>query len=157
MQKFETRVTRILTDAGISFQVRMHSKPALTVLDAARERQTSPHHIVKAMVLSGGGENFIVLLPGDRKLSLSKVRKALGNGKIDLATPDRIAEITGYQIGAVSPVGIRCKGTAILLDKEILQLDSVDISSGDPCAGVRLDPVDLCQLTSGVVGHYSKE
>jgi Cys-tRNA(Pro) deacylase len=140
----KTNAMRILDSAGVDYKVKPHSRPVFTVEEAALERQVRTSQIVKTMVVKKGDGGFcIVLLPGHRQLSLKKVRRELGDSKVALATRDEVTKVTGYQVGAVTPIGIRRRNLRVLCDRDVLEEDYVDISSGDPTAGIELRSSDL--------------
>ena len=152
----KTNAMRILDANGIEYAVKDHGRPALTAEEAARERGVRINQIVKAMlVIAEGGQYALVLAPGHRKISLRKVGRYLGE-KVKLANQDEVSRITGYKVGSVAPVGVRHKNLSMLFDPSILEEEWVDISSGNPLAGIELrsrelfsflraDLVDICE------------
>ena len=128
---------------GIAFELKPHQRPALTCEAAAAERGVRLSQIVKCMVAqTDGGDLVALLLPGDRKLKSSKARKWLGAGKVELLPPERLERDHGLIVGAISPVDLLGQAT-IVMDPSVLDEEFVDISSGDPLAGVELASADL--------------
>jgi Cys-tRNA(Pro) deacylase len=143
----KTNAMRILQSAGIDYVVKPHTRAVFTVEEAAQERHVRTSQIVKTMVLKRGDGGFcVVLLPGHRQLSMKKVRRELGDSQVELATREEVTRVTGYRVGAVTPLGIRRGQTPILLDQAILEEEYVDISSGDPRAGIEVKSSDLVAL-----------
>ncbi|MEA2062246.1 MAG: YbaK/EbsC family protein [Gemmatimonadota bacterium] len=147
MARLETAVTRFLDEAGVSYVVKPHAREVFTCEDAARERGVRLSQIVKCMIGCGpdGTDEknlYVMLVPGDRRLKIKKVRNLAGGIRIDLVPPDRIAERLGLTVGAISPTQLAGKAR-FYMDRTLFSDQFVDISSGDPGAGVELSPQDL--------------
>jgi prolyl-tRNA editing enzyme YbaK/EbsC (Cys-tRNA(Pro) deacylase) len=65
--------------------------------------------------------------------------------RLTFATADEIREVTGYVQGAVAPLCLP-DDVPVIFDETIAGLQKVNISSGDPMAGLELDPQDLIRL-----------
>jgi Cys-tRNA(Pro) deacylase len=140
----------VLDAAGVAYEVRTHSRDVFTVQEAAYERQ-----IVKVIVVRRpSGELLAVLVPGDRKLSLNKLRHVLGVSRLRLASPEEIEASTGATVGAISPVGLH-QVLQMYVDQHIAEEKDVAISSGDPGAGLLLAARDLLDLVGGIAGNFS--
>lgn len=141
---FETEVTKVLSEAGIPFEVRYHSEPVFTCETAAEQRGIRVSQIVKCMVGRGAdGQLYVLLIPGDKLLKIKKARKHTGIG-IDLVPPDELAAEMGLIVGAISPVQLM--GSRMFMDPTVLDEEIIDISSGDPLAGVELKSKELQQF-----------
>lgn len=147
----ETDVTKILDEKGIRYELKKHQNEALTCELAAKERGCRVSQIVKTMVGKDDKSNYhVCLIPGDKVLKIKKVRKEAGGIKVDLVNPVKIAEELGLIVGAISPL-IFPEGAKFYIDPTILEEELVDISSGDPFAGVELLSKDLVEIIGGKV------
>lgn len=136
-------VTDHLSALGVGFELKRHREPALTCEAAAEQRGVRVSQIVKCMVgETGPGELVVMLIPGDRTLKSSKARKWLKAPGLQLVPPARLAQDHGLTVGAISPIQLLGK-SRILMDPKVLDEEFVDISSGDPLAGVELSAQDL--------------
>ena len=150
-----TSVMEILDEAGISYEVRPHSKSVYTVEEAARERGVRTEQIVKVMVAKRKDGAFLAaLIPGHRRLDLKKLRRELGDKKIRLAPPAEIEQLTGLQVGAISPLGIHSQ-MAMYIDRGVLDEEMVAISCGSPDAGLLLSSEALVKLLGGRLGDFT--
>lgn len=148
---------RQLDESGISFVRKPHSRPVFTSADAARERGVRLSQIVKTMVVTSPERGLAaVLLPGDRLLDLEKVADVLGVEKVALLERDRVRAATGYEPGAVSPIGMRNLET-VLADPALLEEEFVDISSGRPDEGIELRSRDLVTLLQPILARVSRK
>jgi Cys-tRNA(Pro) deacylase len=142
----ETMVTKYLDEKRISYTIRLHAKPAFTSEDAARERGVRLSQIVKCMIGVGGtGTMYAMLLPGDRTLKLRKVARLAGDETIRLMPVGEIEKQLGVTVGAISPVQLIGRAL-IYMDDTVFEEVDVDISSGDPDAGIELKAEDLCRI-----------
>ena len=147
----ETKVTKILDQKGIKYVLKKHENEALTCELAAKERNCKISQIVKTMVGKDDKGNFHVsLIPGDKILKLKKVRKEAGGIKVDLVNPSSIAQELGLIVGAISPL-VFPENTQFYIDPTVLKEEYIDISSGDPFAGIELLSKDLVTLVHGKV------
>ena len=142
-----TEVTSHLEDLGVDFEIKKHENPALTCEIAAAERGVRVSQIVKCMVAETDEDQLVVMLiPGDKTLKSSKARKRIGAARLDLVDPKDLADRYGLTVGAISPIQLLDKAR-ILMDPSVLNEELVDISSGDPLAGVELLASDLLEVT----------
>lgn len=139
----KTTVTDFLDEYGVEYTVKTHLRPALTCELAAEERGVRVGQIVKCMVgETDEGQLVVMLIPGDRTLKSSKAKKFLKASALQLVDPARLAADMGLTVGAISPVQLLGK-SLVLMDPSVLDEEIVDISSGDPLAGVELRSADL--------------
>ena len=143
----KTNAMRYLDDIGVQYVIKPHSQPVFTSEDAARERGVRLSQIVKTMVVkTSRDESVIALIPGNRRLDLKQMGEVLGDKKLKLVDRAEVQKLTGYEVGAISPIGLR-KNFHMLLDKHILDEQFVDISSGRPDAGIELLSQELLRIT----------
>lgn len=139
----KTTVTEFLDERGVSFKLKPHNAPVYTSEDAAKERGVRLSQIVKCMVGEDQkGHLHVMLIPGDKILKIKKVRALAGGIKIDLIDSEKLSSAYGVIIGAISPtqfVGF----SSIYMDNSIFRETDVDISSGDPSAGLELRAEEL--------------
>jgi len=147
----ETQVTKILDQNGVQYKIKQHQNEALTCELAAKERGCKISQIVKTMVGKDDQGNYhVCLISGDKTLKIKKVRKEAGGIKIDLVNPDNIAKELNLIVGAISPL-VFPEGTKFYIDPTVLNEEYIDISSGDPLAGVELLSEDLVAIIDAKV------
>jgi prolyl-tRNA editing enzyme YbaK/EbsC (Cys-tRNA(Pro) deacylase) len=104
---------------------------------------------------SPSGSFALFVTPGDRRLSLKKVAESLGDKNADLASERDVERITGFQVGAVSVIGLRREDIPCYVDENILELKVVIISAGRPDKGLKLVADELiAALDSPHIGDY---
>lgn len=138
----QTRVTQLLDELGISHQLQSHAVEAYSAEAVAHHRGVRISQVVKCMVGTTGSSYVVMLIPGDRRLKSSKARRHLGAEKLALAPVAELTNELGLIVGAIAPLHL-LGNARMLMDPSVLEEEFVDISSGDPLAGVKLRSTDL--------------
>ena len=144
----KTKITDILDAHKITYRVLRHSEPVFTVETAARQRGVVKEEMVKAILLRDkDGRYVMACVTGDARLDPKAVRAHLPKGwkRLHFATAEEILAVTGCVQGAVTPLGLP-DDVPVVFDKAIAHCEKVSISSGDPMAGLELDPKDLMRV-----------
>jgi Cys-tRNA(Pro)/Cys-tRNA(Cys) deacylase len=87
---------------------------------------------------------------------LKKLARTAGVKRLDMAPPADVPRITGYQVGAVSPFGLRRTDLAIYVDRHILSEPQVSVSAGRHDAGLVLDTNELVKAVAGHVADITE-
>lgn len=138
MASFKTQLTDFLDEQMISYRVKYHSKPVFTSEDAAVERGVRLSQIVKTMLLADGNNTLAAVLPSHKRLDLKKLKKLSGHKNLQFMDKASIEQKTGLIVGAVAPVGAILEKMCIFVDPALFDEEFLDISSGDPNAGLEL-------------------
>lgn len=141
----KTKITNILDAHGIAYRVLPHSEPVFTVEAAAKQRSVVKEEMVKAILLRDkDGRYVMACVTGNARLDPQAVRAHLPKGwkRLHFATAEEILAVTGCVQGAVTPLGLPAD-VPVIFDEAIAHCQKVSISSGDPMAGLELDPKDL--------------
>lgn len=77
-----------------------------------------PQDLIKTLIYVADDKPITVLVRGDHEANEGKIRKELKAGKIELATPDVIYQVTGAPVGFAGPVGMKQK-IPIFADRDI--------------------------------------
>jgi len=156
MERIKTTVTEYLDERQMKYEIKYHSKPVFTSEEAATERGVNLSQVVKTMVLTDSSQIMLAVLPANRRLDLKKARKMTGSKNLQFASKDLIENRFGLVIGAIAPFGNKFEGIAVYVDSAIFDEEVLDISSGDPRAGLELHrdtlrtllgPATFCEIT----------
>ena len=149
--KAKTLPMRLLEEKSILYELRQQSSKQYTSEGVASDLGVDVAQVVKAMFIerseppreSPQSQYLLVVIPGDRRLSLKKVGAKIGDKKVKLASGRDVEKVTGYQLGAVSVIGFRRTDIPNYIDQGVLELGQVIISSGRPDLGLALSPDDM--------------
>lgn len=148
----KTAIAEKLDALQIQYTVKKHVKPVFTSEDAAKERDVRPSQIVKTMLLMDkNGKIVVAVLPGDRRLDLKRLKKLLKVKNLRFVDRETIEQRLGLVAGAIAPIAALFDGMTVFVDPSVYAEDLVDISSGDPRAGLELKSEDLQTLLKGSV------
>jgi Cys-tRNA(Pro) deacylase len=157
MTKIQTHAIRELQARGIPYRLLVQAHKAKNVEQAAAERGVAAHQVVKTLLVRRpDGKHVLALVRGDQRLSLKKLARSVGVKSLEMAPEADVPRITGYQIGAVAPLGLRLQDVPVFVDKHILEEDRVSISAGRHDAGLELDTGDLIRAVSGQVADITE-
>ena len=157
--KAKTIPMRLLEEKGISYEPRQQARKQYTAEGVAEDLGVPVAWVVKAMIVQRSDRQFaLVVIPGDRQLSLRKVGATLKDKNLVLARERDVQRVTGYQVGAVSVLGFRRPDVPCYLDQRLLDLEQVIISAGRPDVGLALSPADLVRaLEDAQLGDFCQE
>jgi len=146
------KVSRILEAHGLAVREFTPGSTATSVL-AAQQLGVAVGQIAKSLLFSGkDGKFFMVVCPGDRRLSNSKVKAATGV-KSRMATAEEAIGATGFGPGGVCPFGID-SGIAVFIDKSLSEYEAIYPAAGTDSSGVPMTFDSLVAITGGTVGDF---
>ncbi len=154
-----TMPMRVLDERAIPYRAHQQARKQYTAEGVAEDLGVPVAQVLKAMIVACSGGRFaLVVIRGDQHLSLKKVAAALGDRGVALASERDVQRVTGYQVGAVSALGLRRGDVPAYVDQRVLTLEQVIISAGRPDVGLALAPGDLLLAMPGAqVGDYCQE
>lgn len=157
MDKIRTHAIRVLDELGIPYKTILHAHRATNVEEAAAERGVSVRQVVKTLlVIRPDRRHVLALVRGDQRLSLKKLARIVGVKTLEMAPEADVPRITGYQIGAVAPLGLRRPDVPIYVDHHILEEPRVSISAGRHDAGLELTTEDLIRAVKGQIADITE-
>ncbi len=149
-----TWVTQFLDSHGVAYRVLQHEEPAFTVETAAAQRGVMLGEMVKSILLREQRKHRFVMacVTGDCRLDPQAVRTHLSGEwrRLSFASGEEIAAHTGYIKGSVSPLCLPAH-IPVIFDEAIVRCAKVNISSGDPMAGLELTASDLIRLSNALI------
>jgi Cys-tRNA(Pro)/Cys-tRNA(Cys) deacylase len=147
---------RILDEKGVAYTPREQARKQFTAEGVAEDLGVPVAWVVKAMIVQRSDRTFaLVVIPGDRHLSLKKVGAAVGDKEVALAGQRDVERVTGFQVGAVSVLGFRRDDVPAYVDRGVLDMERAIISSGRPDLGLEMDPHDLLDALAARAGDFA--
>jgi Cys-tRNA(Pro) deacylase len=157
MAKLRTHAIRDLDQKGISYELLVQAHKSKNVRQAVAERGVDTQDVVKTLLVRRpDNKHVIAIVRGDQRLSLKKLARVVGVKKLEMAPESDVPRITGYQIGAVAPFGLRRKDVPIYADHHIVERSRVSTSAGRHDAGLELTSEDLIRATNGQVADITE-
>ncbi|KQV89411.1 Cys-tRNA(Pro) deacylase [Pelomonas sp. Root1237] len=143
----ETPATQALKRAGVAFTEHVydyieHGGTA----ESSKQLGVEEHAVVKTLVMQDEkAEPLIVLMHGDRTVSLKELARQIPCKKVEPCKPEVAQRHSGYQVGGTSPFGVR-KAMPVFVEASILVLPKICINGGRRGYLVGIEPKVLTEL-----------
>ena len=144
------RVSQKLKEFDESLKVIVLDSSARTAQDAADSLNTEVGSIIKSLFLRTKNSFLLCLVAGDRRCSLNKIKKILGEKDVSMGNADQVKQVTGFTIGGVSPVG-HLNPIKIYIDQSLSRFENIFGAAGHPNCVFKINFIDLQKITGGKV------
>ena len=144
------RAEKCLKDFDENLSVVELENSAKTALDAANSLNCEVGAIVKSLLIKIENDFLLCLVSGDKRCSLSKLKKISEKKNIRMASADEVKSQTGYTIGGVSPVG-HINNIPTFVDKSLSRFKDIFAAAGHPNVIFKINYEKLIQITKGDV------
>ncbi|MEC9491149.1 Cys-tRNA(Pro) deacylase [Flexistipes sp.] len=143
----KTPAIRYLEQCGIAFEPRFYKyEERGGTRVSARELGVSEHVVIKTLVMEDeSNKPFIVLMHGDKEVSLKNMARILKVKSVQPCSADTVTKHTGYLTGGTSPFGTK-KRLNVFMEETILNLDEIFINGGKRGLLVKADPSDVKRI-----------
>jgi prolyl-tRNA editing enzyme YbaK/EbsC (Cys-tRNA(Pro) deacylase) len=149
------KVRSILDAHGLAAKEFAPGSTATSVL-AAQQLGVAVGQIAKSLLFIGkDGRFFMVVCPGDKRLSNSKV-KAVTGMKSRMASAEEARGATGFGPGGVCPFGVESE-IALFIDKSLSGYPTIYPAAGTDSSGVPMTFDQLVTITGATVGDFLAE
>ena len=159
------RVKRALAARGLDPSLVRELPADTSTAEAAAQAVSAPlGSIVKSLVFLADGAPLLVLVSGDQRADVHRLRTALGLSKkrLRIAQPAEVLARTGFEVGGVPPIGhdqgeSQPEGapdrTAVrtVIDRTLGRFDIVWAAAGSPNAVFPVAYSQLVAITAGQV------
>ena len=147
------RVRQALETAGLEpGRVRELPADTSTAEAAARAVGAPQGSIVKSLIFLANDLPLLVLVAGDQRADVKRLRAALGVSKkrLRIARSAEVLEQTGFEVGGVPPVGHRFP-LRTLIDRTLGRFDTVWAAAGSANAVFPIPYQMLVEITGGEI------
>jgi len=164
------RVKRALAACGLDPSLIRELPADTSTADAAARAVAAPlGSIVKTLVFLADGAPLLVLVAGDQRADVHRLRAALGLSKkrLRIAQPVEVLSSTGFEVGGVPPIGhdqesrsaTGAGGVVVrtLIDRTLGRFDVVWAAAGSPNAVFPINYDRLVAITNGEVMDLAEE
>ncbi len=143
----ETRATQFLRRQGVAFTEHVYAYVERGgTAESARQLGVPEHQVVKTLVMQDErAQPLIVLMHGDRSVSLKNLAREIGCKRVEPCTPEVAQRHSGYQVGGTSPFGVR-KAIPVAVEASVLALPLIYINGGQRGYLVGIEPGVLVRL-----------
>ena len=154
----KTNAIRILEKEDISYEIREYAidDDVLTAEGVAEVLGFKPERIFKTLILRGDRSGpMIALTPAGTEINVRALAKASGDKRVEMVPLREVRDLTGYERGAVTPLGIQ-RSYPVFIDETVQLWDIVGISGGAKGLEILLAPSDLLRVTNAIKADFSR-
>ena len=144
------RAEKSLKEFNQKLSIIILDNSARTANDAAISLNCDVGAIVKSLLFRSVNSYILCLVAGDKRCSLSKLKKLTNKKDISMASPQEVKTQTGYTIGGVSPVG-HLNSVEILIDNSLERFNDLYAAAGHPNCVFKIDFENLQKITNGKI------
>ncbi len=146
-----------LMNKGVEAKVFMFNEDTKTVERAAKKLGVERERVIKSMVLvDERGVPILAIITGDKNVDLEKVAKVCKVESVKIARPRAVKNITGYEAGAVPPVGHK-KAIKTIIDPKVMVFSKVYGGGGEINALLEINPADILKLNNARIEKISTD
>ena len=157
----KTLAMRLLEGKKVSYEAVTYDASERDAEKIAVQLGVPPEQVFKTLVVAapqdGRSPNkpLLVIIPAHCQLDLKKLAKLLNVKKLKMAGHQQAEEMTGLQVGGISPLALINKGFAIYLDELASEQAQIYVSAGERGTQIKLAPTDLRKLTEARLADVS--
>ena len=148
------RVERLLSNHAVPFTVLRHAA-VHTSEEAAAIRGTPLASGAKALVCKVDGRFVMFVVPADRKLASSQVRRERRIKSLRFAERAEVLELTGLTPGSIPPFG-SLFGLATLCDRRLAEAGTINFNAGDHGISVGMSYEAYLTVEKPEVGDFAE-
>lgn len=131
-------------------------KTVYTAYDLAQTLKKKLDTVAKSILIIADRNHFIVVLPGHRRVDLSKLKKSLKAKKIEIAKEAVQKKALQIKNAALTPFGILYKNIPVLMDAAVAKAKKVYVSSGSFEHALEISGKELLKATTASVAAFSE-
>ncbi|MGB9713780.1 MAG: aminoacyl-tRNA deacylase [Candidatus Bathyarchaeales archaeon] len=128
----------------------------MTVDAAVKRLGVSREKIVKSIIfVDNAGLPLLAIVTGNKRVSEEKLAGAAGVRRVRRANPVEVKNFTGYDVGAVPPVGHKTR-IRTFIDERVMTYEKVIGGGGQINMLLEISPTEIRRLTNGEVKDISE-
>ena len=144
-------VRNVLEEAGLEDRLLVLSETARSAEEAAKAIGVEVGAIVKTLIFTIEDTPIAALISGDRQCNMESLPRLLGKeASAKRPNANEVKAITGYSIGAVSPLGLN-PNIPIFIDDALGRFQKIWAAAGHTHLVMGLSFDELARLTKGQV------
>ena len=140
---------------GIWYRI-LEKRSTVHTADASKVTGIPLERITKSLVFKADGQPILGVVPGDMKVDITKLAKALGADKVELVPFDVAEHFSGYPPGGTPPV-YHANVSKVVFDSELMCFDTIFGGGGTRDKLIEIRVGDAVRLSQAVVADISKE
>jgi Cys-tRNA(Pro) deacylase len=153
---FFEELKEYLKRVGVDVRFFEFEGHTMTVDAAVKRLGVSREKIVKSIIfVDDAGLPLLAIVTGNKRVSEEKLASAAGVGRVRRANPVEVRNFTGYDVGAVPPVGHKTR-MRTFIDEGVMKCGKVIGGGGQINMLLEISPAEIRRLTNGEVKDISE-
>lgn len=136
---------------GFTPEIKEFPEGTKTAEDAASAIGCEVGQIVKSLVFETDQGLCLVLCSGSNNVDTEMLAVRTNSESVDMASPDRVKDVTGWSIGGVPPL---VSDFRVFMDDDLLEYDTVWAAAGTPEAVFSIDSDRLKSVSEASVETF---
>ena len=150
-----TPALRALEGSALAYEV-VRTRPASSPEESATLQGIALAVLLRTIVVRrGAGDYVFVLVPGGRQIDWPKLRAHLGVKRLSLPDADEARAVTGYERGAITPLGATASWP-VIADASIPGAATVAIGGGARGVNLHAEAGPLLELLNAEIADVTK-
>lgn len=153
--KLSVDVHNFLQNEQVKHEIVLSSEPVKSAKSASAILGLKTHEIAKSIIVLVDDKPVNIIIPGDRMVSLKKLKNLFSDSKVRLANQKEAVDSTGYMIGATPPVA-HADDLKTIIDHSCMDASVLYTGGGEPNAILKIRPEDLKTVTTALEADISE-
>ena len=146
-----TMAVRFLRGRGVTYREHVFRWEKKGAKASAEVLGVDPAIVVKTLIFETEKKTpLVVLMDGDHEVSTKGLARAIGAKLVVPTDPKRAEQLTGYQVGGISPFGQRT-AMPFYLQSTVLELPEIYVNGGKRGFLISLPPDEVQRLLDATV------
>lgn len=150
-------IKKFIEENNVKAEILYFTKTVESVRAASEASGVPAEKIIKTLLLKINGEIIAVLIPGYNKLDYKKLKRATNSKHVRLLYPHEVKNISGFEIGEVSPLTPLFKKIKVIADKKIQSLNIVLVGGGSLKSLVKIEIKELIRTLNPIITDITKQ
>ena len=114
----KTLAMKFLDSRNVAYKVHIYPEDERDASEVAEWIGIPAERVFKTLVvIPKKGKSMLVLVPSNHQLDLKKLAATVGAKKVQMASHRKAEEMTGLQVGGISPLALLNKGFVNIIDR----------------------------------------
>jgi Ala-tRNA(Pro) deacylase len=150
------KLSEYLDQHHVRYEVLSH-RQTFTAQETAQAQHVHGREMAKVVIVRGGGEFAMVVLPAPCLVDLERAGAVLGKPDLDLATEEQFTSLfPGCEPGAMPPFG-NLYGLPVWVDRALTRDEQIVFNAGTHTQTVRMRYADFAQLVHPKVASLAED
>ncbi len=148
-------VQHFLEEAGVAYELIPHEQ-AFTAQEVAAAEHVTGHKFAKTVIVEGGGEAVMLVLPASRHVDFDEVAELLGT-EVEMVSEEEMKKLfPDCEIGAEPPFGSQY-GLETWVDESLAEREEIVFRAGTHEKTIKMDFADYEELEAPEIASFAAE